>query len=54
MTTGDHPACTCPAQAREVIDRIEAAIAAEHADRLAGELPGDWAPEVPGSSEPPD
>jgi hypothetical protein len=46
------PPCTCPAQARELFDRLEAKVGTlPHTD---GSLHGDYVTEVPGSSEPPD
>lgn len=46
--------CTCPAQARAIVDELEAKVAADGDDRLSTGLFDDRNPGVPGSSEPPD
>jgi hypothetical protein len=46
------PPCTCPAQARELFDRLEAKVGT--LPDTDGSVQGDYVTDVPGSSEPPD
>ena len=51
----EHSTCTCPAQARAILDRLEAKVAAATpAPGSTGALQDDWVPTVPGAGEPPD
>ena len=53
--TGTPYRCTCPAQARAILDELEARISAPVEDRR--EVTGifdDRNPDVPGAGEPPD
>jgi hypothetical protein len=51
----DQSGCTCPAQARAILDRLEAKVAAATpAPGSTGALPDDWVPTVRGAGEPPD
>jgi len=46
--------CTCPAQARAILDRLEAKVAATPAPGSTRPLQDDWVPSLPGAGEPPD
>jgi hypothetical protein len=51
----EQSACTCPAQARAILDRIEAkVVAATPVPDSTGALQDDWVPTLPGAGEPPD
>ena len=46
--------CTCPTQARELLDRLEEKIGPLHGNGHGVGLHEDFAREVPGAAEPPD
>jgi hypothetical protein len=51
----ERSACTCPAQARAIVNRLEAKVAtATPAPDSTGALQDDWVPTLPGAGEPPD
>jgi len=55
VTELEKSACTCPAQARAILDSLEAKVAAATpAPDSTGVAPDDWVPTLPGAGEPPD
>jgi hypothetical protein len=51
----EQSGCTCPAQARAIVDRLEAKVAAATPPSdSTGDRQDDWIPTLPGAGEPPD